>query len=644
MINKIFLESLTLKGFRKNYEIKFKEGLNFISGPLSTGKSSIAEMINYALGSENHKSYIEIRQSCKDVELVIFIGKKKFRIIRPLFDFNRPVKLFEWNNELDAFNEEFILLEIDISSNKKSLSYFLLNELGLPNIKVVNQDFSFRDLFKYCYVSQSNIDSENLLMEKTYGPNLKRKPTFEIIFSIYDELLGELRQQLKEKNLEISSLMKKQEGIYEFLKDFKLLERDRYYIEKQHLGKMVEDKSAELAGLKEKGTYNNDYTLQLEDLIHHLKDKIIEINTKITEKKKYIDKLSLLRNQYVSDLQKIEFIIEGAVILNSVDFEICPSCLNEIAQKNGCGLCGSEFQDLSDEETKAFKSELKRIKIKSNSLLGFIEKQQNQLVALEKEKEDIILQLKDMQREIEHLRKQYISPYVEQIGKLNYEIGILINNIDQLEKDLNLINQFDKIKDNISIENSNLKDIIKRIEEIEGDNITKEGIIQNLSKLFEDILKKFSFPKLSDAYIKEKDYLPYVRNIKYDQLGSGGAVTMTTMAYFLSIALLKSKNKNHPGILIIDSPRKNLGADAKVVDEFKDEAIFNSIIKYFISIFKESKNEEVEEVDRIQLIVINNGDPEYLNKDDVIVKFDGDGTKGLPYGLIDDTESVDGDF
>ena len=36
---------------------------------MSTGKSSIAEMINYAFGSEKHNAYIEIRDSCKEVEL-----------------------------------------------------------------------------------------------------------------------------------------------------------------------------------------------------------------------------------------------------------------------------------------------------------------------------------------------------------------------------------------------------------------------------------------------------------------------------------------------------------------------------------------------------------------------------------------------
>ena len=55
---------------------------------------------------------------------------------------------------------------------------------------------------------------------------------------------------------------------------------------------------------------------------------------------------------------------------------MCPSCLNVIEEKTGCDLCGSELKDLSEEETKVFKSEISRIKRKFNSLISFIESQE----------------------------------------------------------------------------------------------------------------------------------------------------------------------------------------------------------------------------------------------------------------------------
>ncbi|WP_230163468.1 AAA family ATPase [Peribacillus simplex] len=645
MSQKIFLEKLTLIGFRKNYEVEFKSGLNFISGPMSTGKSSIVEMINYAFGSEKHNAYIEIRNSCKEVELVFSIGNRKFKIVRPLFDFKRPVKLFRWIDEIGGFNENFEILPIDTPANEASLSAFLLNEIGLADITVANQTFSFRDLFKYCYVRQSTIDSENLLKEKDWGSSIKRRPTFEIIFNIYNDLLGDLKQKLKEKGQYINTLQKKREGVFEFLKEIKIAEVKEILDEQVKLKKLLSEKNKKLAEIKASGRYDDELTLNLEEVIAKHKESISKDDLKIQDITKYIEKLMLLRNQYSSEVQKIEFILEGAVVLNKFDFEICPSCLNPIDEKTGCNLCGSELKDLSASEIRVYKSELTRIKRKFNGLTTFIESQEVSLSNIKRKRRGEIEELHKKQRELDRLRNDYISPFIEQIEQMNFEIGNIYKNMDQLDNELLVISHFSKLNEKILEEEGLYEGLKKQIEDLQFDNITKDEIVHKLSILFNKILKEFNFPKLSEAYIKDSNYLPYVRGVKYDELGSGGAITMTTMAYFLSIALLKTKTKNYPGFLIIDSPRKNLGADAKNNDEFKDEEIFNSIIKYFISITqtetsdKDESKDEVEVINDLQLIVINNGYPDFLNENDLIKEFDGKGTRGLPYGLIDDIEN-----
>ncbi|MFQ3546589.1 AAA family ATPase [Halobacillus rhizosphaerae] len=645
MSKKIFLEKLTLIGFRKNYDVKFKEGLNFISGPMATGKSSIAEMINYVFGSEDHKSYIEIRKSCKDVELDFFIGDSKFKLVRPLFDFTRPVKLYKWDKNKLKYEDDFELLEIDTPSNENSLSAFLLREMGLPNIKVANQSFSFRDILKYSYVKQSDIDSENMLMEESWGSSLKRKPTFEIIFNIYNELLGELKQELKEKKELINNLQKKKEGVYEFLKDIDILEEKDYLVEKNNIKTQLEEKKDKLQAIKSEGKFEDELTMNLEKEIGKYKELIEIKEGEILEKNKYMEKLMLLRNQYSSEIQKIEFILEGAVVLNKYDFEVCPSCLNELEHNNGCNLCGSKLEDLSEEEIKVFKSELRRLKKKLKKIGEQIEYNEILLNDYEVEKRSYNKQLLFLQREIDHLRNNYISPYIEQIEQINYEIGNLNNDLEQLEKNLVIISKFSKISQKILEEEKKHENLKQRMESMEKESLSKDDVMKSLTKLFNDILIKFSFPKLSEAFIKESTYIPFVRGVKYNKLGSGGAVTMTTMAYFLSISLLKTPNKNHPGFLILDSPRKNLGADAN--DEFKDEEIFNSIIKYFISITHpqvsedEADNEDKPEIDEnIQIILINNGFPDFLPPEDLVKVFDGKGTGNLPYGLIDDIENL----
>jgi hypothetical protein len=40
--------------------------------------------------------------------------------------------------------------------------------------------------------------------------------------------------------------------------------------------------------------------------------------------------------------------------------------------------------------------------------------------------------------------------------------------------------------------------------------------------------------------------------------------------------------------------------------------------------------------DRVQLILINNNITEDVSNEDIVVQFDGKGTQGIKYGLIDD--------
>ena len=100
---KMILISLTLVGFRKNYTIEFRKGFNLISGHTSTGKTSILEMIDYALGAKEHKSYIEIGNSCSHVELVFTIAEERYRIRRELFNFKAPAIVESWNIEKNKF-------------------------------------------------------------------------------------------------------------------------------------------------------------------------------------------------------------------------------------------------------------------------------------------------------------------------------------------------------------------------------------------------------------------------------------------------------------------------------------------------------------------------------------------------------------
>lgn len=89
-------------------------------------------------------------------------------------------------------------------------------------MSISGQTFSFRDLYKYCYIKQTEIDNEDILGEKSWEKNFKRKATFEIIFNIYNKALEEFRSSLEEKKDEAKELSIRLEGIQDFLKNIEI--------------------------------------------------------------------------------------------------------------------------------------------------------------------------------------------------------------------------------------------------------------------------------------------------------------------------------------------------------------------------------------------------------------------------------------
>ena len=633
---RIKFNKLILSGQDRNYEVEFKDGLNFITGPISTGKSTILELIDYCLGKKNHKDYSEVRLTCNYVSLDLFLNNERFLIQRPLFSFELPVKIYKWSVEKNDFLKEFEYYNIVSPSEENSLSSFLNDAIGMPEFKLSGQTFSFRDLYKYSYIGQTKIDSENILNEQTYPLNFKRKPTLEIILNSLNLLLNELKND--EKNLKniIGILLDKKEAIVKFLRDVELFtSNDENEKTKASLIIKKSELFKNLNELKTTGKIENDNTKSKERELFLNRNLLSKINFDVDELKKYIIKLNVLRNQYSNEIVKIDYLIISNGKLQNIQFQSCPSCNCEIEKKeyDVCNLCGNDLTEFNDDEEKAIKLERKRLNSKLNSLIAFIESQKNTLENLEKKKNKIVIYINQIEIDINSIQKEFISPYIEKIESLNREIGEVTKQIENLDLSLNVQVELSTLSNNIQREENKLFSVKNQIKEIEEEETNFDEIIKKLSSIFQKTLEDFDFPKLYNAYIDNKSYLPYVRGLKYDNIGSLGAVTLINIAYFMSIMeiSLSLKKSYHPKVILFDTIGKNLGTRelTNENDEFKDSKIFKSLLKYFDNFSKKYG-------DKVQIIIVNNDYTSDINEDDIIVKFDGDGTKGINYGLIND--------
>lgn len=620
----MILKRLVLEGFRKNYEIIFKSGLNVISGPTSTGKTTIMEMIDYCFGAEKHKYYLEIKNSCSKVSLEFSIDNESYLIKRTLFDFKKPAEIYSMTE-----NNSYVFLklaEIDSPQNQDSLSYFMMSSLGLSGISIYNQCFSFRDLFKYSYLKQIQIDDENILKEKDSGHSIKRKPTFEIIFSFYDEFLNNLRSSLKQCIKDIDKCNVELTAVKDFLEKANLSTERNIEYEIEEINALIKEKNSFLKSIKSDITSKDSYISK--DVVHikTLKDKYNKLLELDEEKESYIMKLQMLIQQYNLEIKELMINAEGIKYTDSVALK-CPICHQDVKKNdvNHCMLCG-QFIDDKATVLVEYSERAKVIKTKCNELVKYLEKQIKESSNIKKEVALKKKELLEQENKMDGLYNEYITPYLSEIEKINKELGQLNSQFGQIksfEKMKESYNSFELLKNKKELEKDKLN---TQISNLVSEMPAKDEVFETINKMFNIILKGFKFPKLDAAQIDDKNYLPYVRGIKYNELGSSGAVSLITIAYYLTVlkASLSFKNNNHLNLLMIDSPRKNLGANAKD-PLFSDEVIFRAVASTIITMSKES-----------QIIVINNGDISDFLKENVIIEFDPTQKNNLKRGLIDD--------
>lgn len=627
------LESLTLLGSRKNYIVSFKDGFNLISGPTSTGKTSILEMIDYALGAKSHKSYIEIGNSCSHVELVINIGNERYQIRRQLFAFNADVIVSDWNEEKQKFLF-YNRFEIDVPSNPHSLSAFLIEKLGLANLSIRGQAFSFRDIFKYCYIKQTEIDNEDILGEKSWEKNFKRKATFEIIYKIYNEAIEAYMKTLEEKKAEEQELSIRLAGIQDFLKTLNFADASECSQIDKRLQEEISLLQSDLRKAKVDKRIETEESLKLRRHIESLKNELDSILERKLAQTQYISKLRLLHNQYESEIEKKNLAIEGYIAFNAYEFLFCPNCLKPLKKTTSletCCLCGSEKGSNSSEEVFVLKKEVGSLTRKAHQVLKQIEAEDREYDTIVRKEARLKGKLHEAEIELQQLSSDYINPQLEKIEYLNYEIGRKNREAIDLQKNLQMFEEVDRYKQVISDKQMAIKGLGASIRALQKNSVSEDALFEQLSSTFEEVLSSFEYPKLSNAYIDPKTFLPFVRGRKYDDIGSLAGVTLITIAYFFSLLLVgRDELFSHPNLLIIDSPRKNLGAQAADV-EFRDERIFNATIKYLFEKSEQYRNE-------IQVIVVNNGHPSFIPAECVVAEFDSDGRDGLPIGLIDDAQ------
>jgi hypothetical protein len=634
-MNRIKINELRVKGVKKDYYVTFKQALNIISGEISTGKTSILELIDYCFGDADNPEYPELQRKATTALLEIEINRQLFS--------KRQRENVHYCRISDLTSEHKM---IEVSSSQKrgeeSISSFILSKIGLKDISLKEAPtrfpsdvdiMSFRDVLWLCYLSRTRVAGADLLFEKNHMKGHKLVQVFDVLFDLHSDKSAVLGAELKTIQEEIQDKQRTEKTLLGFANSQGIQTLDKLEEQKRELFHVTVIKKNRLDEIDRKISGSSDLAKDLQRNVLELRGHLQQTRTEKRSYEKTLQRLLPLRAQYYEDISKLNFLNQAKAIIDPLSLMLCPMCLSPLEKqgeaKEVCPLCGKKMQQEDSDTSVDVTKEIKTIERKLGELSTYVEEVQGKIKQNEKEEKETSEKLSIASQKLDETLQSFVSPYLTEREQLVSAISVGQNEIGHIEELARIRTDIQEVGEGIIKLQVKQKEIERIIEEERKKSISRAELINSLSNTFFKQLLQVKFPKLTEAteaYIDER-LVPYVRGLRYNQLSSEGAISLSSFCWITSIFTEAiQRSMHHPGFLILDGVQSGIGIGPHVDKEFQDQSIVDGLYSLL---------REVSELDdNCQLIVVDNHPPEYM-KDNVRVYYSRNPLKP-PYGFIDD--------
>lgn len=536
----IRLTKLTLTGAGvPDAEISFTAGLNVISGPSDTGKTFIAQCIDFMLGASERPKEIPEAAAYDLVLLSLHAPGDETEFVLQRSVRGGDIRLFAHGTE------QRVLGARHHAEDDDTISHFLLELSGLVgrrvrvNAKGVTRTLSFRDLAKLILVREEVVIKEaspifsgqlifrtaemsvfRLLLSGVDDSSViaKDDPKMATVrqkgmSDVLDLLTERTREQIKELNLG-------------FDKGALQEQLTRIEMSFDHASTQLAVEREAVAALEEQRRTAWRHLRQAESRM----EVLLELNRRF----------GLLKDQYSSDLRRLDAISEAGWRLGQITEERCPICG---ARAEHHDREHQRQQPTLDNVAHSCRAESQKIRI---------------LLA------DLESTLKENSKEMEHYatevgdRRAAVEAAATEIrNRLEPRVEVIVQDLresqKQRDKYLRGIELCDRVEELEKMRERTVKPSVAKA--VEGQSTTVGADeVEQFSQVVEALLRAWRFPNLGRVTFSEEHQDIVISGRQRRSHGKG--VRAITHAAF-SLSLLRyclDRSMPHPGLVLIDSP------------------------------------------------------------------------------------------
>ena len=571
--------------------IEFSEGLNIITGPSNCGKTLIYKCIDYCLGADNNP--LLDYEGYDLVELTLLHNGKEIILSRS----SNAKTVYIKSNDTNISTKEY---SIDSKSFENSLNSVILKLIGInerheivKNVKYDKQELTWRSFYHLFFLDEYRIisDSSPFLKNNIYTNTailsilifLLFNKDFSSTTAIDSKQIKEARQIAVKNylNTKIQELSKKTQVLEEELENINIEEYENKINKELDVLSQIQDQ------LDNKLNENNN-------LLKIINDK----NQELIEKKLLLERYAILKTQYASDLERLNFIIDGQINYEPASETTCPFCDNKIQKKDA-----PDYFEVAIHNYKTIKLQLGDLEKTMDNL-------SNSISELEKEIQEKKNRKNDLDNEINSKIKPQISFLKDELSEFrryadkNNELKTLRNLCESLNNDIN-----------------NQKIQLEKVVQYNPKDFLESTFVNDFIPLLKNILQECNFTNLNTVSFDERILDIIINGKKKASNGKGYKAFFNSIILITLSKMLYEKGYYKTNFLMLDSPLLPLQEEK---DE--NEKIQESIKKGFLSYLQDFSKQ-------VQTIIIENELPMVDLKDANVIQFTKDKIKGR-YGFI----------
>lgn len=574
--------------------IDFGSRLTIITGGSDSGKTYLYNLIRYLFGSEKlENAGINEAKGYDFASIEFSINEDLYSLERGLHD-NSDYKLYSGGISTIS-SSTFIQTIVKTLSSKNSFNSIFYSKLGFNKAQVrINnnggvQKFNLGNVLNFFCIDEIRIlTSKSLLLSEQYADQIKSKSEFKFLLTQRDDaFIGEEKPNKKAK-----VFLKKQvqELIDELSSDFIYPELNFLLVneELQKIETEIEHTAYKVDNFLE------DYESKV-NLINEIKNEISTLHKRESYLSMLVDRFTMLKDCYISDLQRVNSISQATFFLENFGEELCDNCGHTI----------NKLSEIDYEEYyTSCMAESEKINVQLTGLLKSIKSNEDELVSIEQSIRESQFLLDSELVEYEHLHNIDIKNSRKIIEELYERKEALLSDYSKHK----IINALESKGDEVDNDVYTVDDF----------DVLKTNEISELLNQLSFVLNSIKFDGRNDNTVKfDEDTYDFIINDKKRSLFGKGSRAVIYACFVISLAdVLAMKENPQAGFVLLDSPlvthfdkkreiKKNEVNPLTLTDAFYSYLISTASSVQVILIENKGPSFTVQNDDAIKLIDLN---------------------------------------